>query len=109
MRSIHHARRALAALIVLLPAVGACNYTFSGGGGLPPNIETVYVPPVENDTPIFDLTENLTQGLLDAARGRMGVQLASEQNADATLVTAEQTVYHGGTRATRIILPRVPN
>jgi len=79
-------------LIVLLPAVGACNYTFSGGGGLPPNIETVYVPPVENDTPIFDLTENLTQGLLDAARGRMGVQLASEQNADA-IITARIIGY----------------
>ncbi len=31
------------------------------------------------------------------------------QNADATLVTAKQTIYHGGERATRIILPWVPN
>lgn len=70
--------------LLLLATVG-CNYTFSGGGGLPPNIKTVYVPPVENETPIFDLTEALTQGLLDAARGRLGVQLASEQNADAVI------------------------
>jgi ankyrin repeat protein len=31
------------------------------------------------------------------------------QNADATLVTASQTIYHGGEQATRIILPWVPN
>jgi hypothetical protein len=34
---------------------------------------------------------------------------AADQNADATLVTAKQTIYHGGERATRIILPWVPN
>jgi len=77
--------------LLLLGVVG-CNYTFSGGGGLPPNIETMYVPPVENQTPIFDLTEGLTQGLLDAARGRMGVQLAAEDNADA-MITATITNY----------------
>ena len=76
--------RAWLPCLLLLATVG-CNYTFSGGGGLPPNIETVYVPPVENETPIFDLTEALTQGLLDAARGRLGVQLAAEDNADAII------------------------
>jgi len=34
---------------------------------------------------------------------------AADQNADATLVVADQTVYHGGEHATRIILPQVPN
>ena len=34
---------------------------------------------------------------------------ATDQNADATLVTAKQTVYHGGSQATQIILPHVPN
>jgi len=34
---------------------------------------------------------------------------ATNQNADATLVVANQTIYHGGERATRIILPWVPN
>ena len=33
----------------------------------------------------------------------------ADQNADATLVTANQTVYHGGSQATRIILPCVPD
>ena len=34
---------------------------------------------------------------------------ATDQNADATLIVATQTIHHGGVQATRIILPRVPN
>jgi len=34
---------------------------------------------------------------------------ATNQNADATLVVANQTIFHGGDYATRIILPWVPN
>jgi len=34
---------------------------------------------------------------------------AANQNADAALITAKQTIYHGGEHATRIILPWVPN
>jgi ankyrin repeat protein len=34
---------------------------------------------------------------------------AADQNADAALVAAKQTIYHGGERATRIILPRIPD
>ncbi len=30
---------------------------------------------------------------------------AADQNADAELKTAEQTIHHGGAHATRIILP----
>jgi putative CocE/NonD family hydrolase len=34
---------------------------------------------------------------------------AANQNADATLVVAKQTIYHGGEHPTRIILPWIPN
>jgi len=34
---------------------------------------------------------------------------AADQNADAVLKTAEQTVHHGGLRATRVLLPWVPH
>jgi putative CocE/NonD family hydrolase len=34
---------------------------------------------------------------------------AAGPNVDATLVTAEQTIHHGGEHATRIILPWIPN
>jgi putative CocE/NonD family hydrolase len=33
----------------------------------------------------------------------------ADQNADGVLQTAEQTIYHGGPQATRIIVPWVPN
>lgn len=65
--------------------VAGCNYTFSGGGGLPSHVRTVSVPPVQNETTRFVLTERFTQGLLDAARGRLGVKLAPESSADAVI------------------------
>jgi ankyrin repeat protein len=34
---------------------------------------------------------------------------AAEQNGDATLVTARQTISHGGEKSTRIVLPWVPD
>lgn len=81
-----------AAMLTAFLVFAGCNYTFSGGGGLPSHIKTIYVPPVENRTTQFALTESLTQGLLEAARGRLGAQLASELDADATIV-AEITRY----------------
>lgn len=69
-----------------------CNYTFSGGGGLPSHIETVYVTPIENRTTQFGLTQTFTDKLLEAVRRNLGVQLAAEAEADATIV-AELTRY----------------
>jgi len=91
---IYRRRRKVRALVLVLLSVGqvACNYTFSGGGGLPSHIETVYVPPIENRTSQFALTQSFTEKLLDAVRGNMGLQLASEVEADATIV-AELTRY----------------
>ena len=73
---------ALAACVLVL---SGCLYSFSGGGGLPSHVETVYVAPVQNETTRFALTERVTQGLLDAVRGRLGAQIASEQAADAVV------------------------
>ena len=81
-------------LLALVPAVGtsACTYTFAGGGGLPEHIETVWVPPVENNTTQFGLTQEFTDKLLEAVRRKLGVQLAAEAEADATIV-AELSRY----------------
>lgn len=65
--------------------VTGCLYSFSGGGGLPSHIESVYVPPVENETTRFALTEQLTQGLLEAVRGRLGARVAAEGAADGVV------------------------
>lgn len=82
--------RSAASLCLLL--LGGC-YGFSGGGGLPSNVKTAYVAPVENRTSTqFVLTEQVTNGLLDAVRNRLGLQLASESNADA-LIKATITGY----------------
>ena len=79
------------ALALLLGLTG-CNYTFSGGGGLPSHIETVYVTPIENRTTQFALTQEFTDRLLEAVRRNLGVQLAAEAEADATIV-AELSRY----------------
>jgi hypothetical protein len=81
----------LLALALASSALG-CNYTFSGGGGLPSHIQTVYIPPIENRTTQFGLTETFTDKLLEAVRRNLGVQLAAEAEADATIV-AELTRY----------------
>lgn len=79
-----HGRFAAIALsTACLLAAGAC-YSFTGGG-LPPHIRTVYVLPVENRTAQFELTEPFTRQLSDAVRGRLGVQLAARENADAEI------------------------
>jgi hypothetical protein len=78
---------------MLLVAAAGCNYTFSGGGGLPSNIKTVYVEPIENNTTQFALTQSFTEKLLEAVRSNLGVQLASETEADARIV-AELTRYN---------------
>jgi len=78
--------------VALASSTTGCNYTFSGGGGLPSHIETVYVPPIENRTTQFALTESFTDKLLEAVRRNLGVQLAAEAEADATIV-AELSRY----------------
>lgn len=78
-------------VLLLLPAVAACNYGFAGGG-LPPNIDDVYVTPIENRTTQFALTDPFTRGLMDAVRGSLGVQLASRGDADAE-IRAELVTY----------------
>ncbi len=65
--------------------VAGC-YGFSGGGGLPPGLETAYVSPIANQTTQFDLTDLLNTRLTDAVRSKMGLQLAAQSEADAIIV-----------------------
>lgn len=87
-------RKALLPMGAVLLA--GCLYSFSGGGGLPANIETIYVPSVENRTSQFAITEQLTQGILEAVRDRLGARVASEQAADA-IVRVSVTSYDNET------------
>ena len=70
MRFLTRLSLALGAICV----AGACNYTFSGGGGLPSHVKTIYVAPINNQTTQFALTEDVTRGLLDAATGKFYLQ-----------------------------------
>jgi len=77
-------RLAAVAALVGLAATTGC-YSFSGGGGLPGHIRTAYVEPVDNQSTRFGLSETLTEELLQAARQRLGLQLASQEEADAII------------------------
>lgn len=76
--------RSCVAILTAALVVGGC-YGFSGGGGLPAHIRTAYVDPVTNETTRFGLSETLTERLLEAARRRLGLRLASESEADAII------------------------
>lgn len=93
-RAFRRCSPAFAPLVAMVATIGmtGCNYTFSGGGGLPSHIETVYVPPIENNTTQFALTQTFTDKLLEAVRRNLGVQLAAEAEADAMIV-AELSRY----------------
>jgi len=72
-------------LLVALFGLAGCNYGFSGGGGLPSNLETAFVPPIENRTSQFDLTDQFNARLTEAVRSKLGLQLASAADADAVI------------------------
>ena len=68
-------------------ALSGCGYSLAGQGSfLPEYIETVAIPMFENNTPVFDVEQLLTQEVRTAfiSRGSYRVQTA-EAGADATL------------------------
>jgi hypothetical protein len=83
MRGSFRASVRLAALLVLAAMAGACNYGFRGGGGFPSHVRTVYIEPFENDTPQFDVDQQLMRVLTERLPRALGVRLAGERAADA--------------------------
>ena len=79
------------AATAMLTMLAGC-YGFSGGGGLPSHMRTVWVAPVENESTQFGIAESLMDELLTAARQRLGLRLASEEEADA-VITAQIRRY----------------
>ncbi len=68
-------------------ALSGCGYTLAGRGSfLPDYIETVAIPMFENNTPVFDVEQLLTQEVRTAfiSRGSYRVQ-TDESGADAAL------------------------
>lgn len=79
------------AATAMLAGLAGC-YSFSGGGGLPSHMRTVWVAPIENESTQFGIAESLMDELLTAARQRLGLRLASEEEADA-VITAQIRRY----------------
>ncbi len=74
--------RANAALATLVAA--GC-YSFSGGGGFPSSVQTVYIAPFENQTAQFDLESELYTKMQDVLPRSLGVRPAGEAVADAVV------------------------
>jgi hypothetical protein len=63
-------------------AASAC-YSFSGGGGFPSDVRTVYIAPFENRTAQFDLESELFRKMTDVLPRSLGIRPAGENVADA--------------------------
>jgi hypothetical protein len=77
-------RRAALALTGFI-LLSACNYGFTGGGGLPDHIRTVYIASFENQTDNFDVQTRLFEDLTRELPRSLGLRLAGEGNADAVV------------------------
>lgn len=73
---------ARASALLLALALPACNYGFSGGGGLPDNIRTLYIAPFENRTDEPELDPLINRALTEELPRALGLRPAVERSAD---------------------------
>ena len=86
--------------------LAAC-YSFSGGGGFPSDIRTIYIAPFENQTPQFDLEQQVFRELTETLPRALGVRPAGEENADA-LVRGRIIRYDNRVQSNPIANPDQP-
>lgn len=70
--------------VVSTAALAAC-YGFSGGGGFPSDIRTIYIEPFDNQTVQVELDQQLFRKLQDRVPRALGGRPGSEANADAII------------------------
>lgn len=75
-------RNSLLAACVLL---AACNYGFSGGGGFPSDVRTIYIEPFSNETVQVELDQQLFRKLTERLPRALGARPGSESAADALI------------------------
>jgi hypothetical protein len=85
MSGYFRASASLAPIIALAVLVGACNYGLQGGGGFPPEIRTVYIAPLGNQTVQFDLGDEIFNAMREQLPRALGLSLAGERSADAVV------------------------
>jgi hypothetical protein len=86
MKLLHFLRTSgILANSVVVAAVftGGCNYGFSGGGGFPADVRTIYIEPFENQTVQVELDQQLFRKLTDGLPRALGGRPGTESNADA--------------------------
>jgi hypothetical protein len=71
---------------------GGCNYGFTGGGGFPAHVRTIYIAPLDNETIQFDLDQQIFRLMSERLPRALGVRIAGERAADA-VVRATVTAY----------------
>jgi hypothetical protein len=77
------ARRAAAGALALTLALTSCNYGFTGGGGFPSHIRTVFIAPIGNETVQFDVEQLIFRALTERLPRSLGLRLAGEGVAHA--------------------------
>ncbi|HUF12051.1 MAG TPA: LptE family protein [Longimicrobiales bacterium] len=73
-----------ASALALLLLLTGCNYGLRGGG-FPDHIRTLYVESFENQTPQFELEQQLFTAMVDDVPSALGVRIGSRPAADALL------------------------
>jgi hypothetical protein len=65
--------------------LAACNYGFSGGGGFPADVRTIFIEPFGNETVQVELDQQLFRKLQDRLPRALGARPGSESAADAVI------------------------
>lgn len=76
-------RVAVVALAALL--AGACNYSFTAGGGFPSDIRSLYIQSFDNETVQLDISGQLFRTMTERVPRSLGVRPAGEAAADAVI------------------------
>jgi hypothetical protein len=75
----------LATVCALALTIAACKYGFTGGGGFPSHIRTVFIAPLGNETVQFDIEQLIFRALTERLPRSLGLRLAGEGVAHAIL------------------------
>ena len=70
--------------LALAALLAGCNYGLTGGG-FPEHIRSIHIETFDNETPQFELAQQLFNAMVDDVPGALGVQVGSRENADALL------------------------
>jgi hypothetical protein len=75
----------ISALALSCAALSTACYQFTGGGGFPSNIKSVYIEPFDNRTSRFELESQLFRQMQENLPRSLGLRLGTQQNADAVV------------------------